>query len=77
MVSLRLSVGLVILLMLCSLAPENAIQYVDLHVVTLKFGLRCLLSKLACMYGGFSYNVTSYLHKLAGLNLSQTAIVSE
>jgi len=54
LVSLRLSVGLVILLMLYSLAPENAIQYLDLHVVTLKFGLLCLLSKLACMYRGFN-----------------------
>jgi len=36
--------------MLCSRAPENAIQYLGLHVVTLKFGLVCILSNLACMY---------------------------
>jgi len=36
--------------MLCSLAPENAIQYLGLHVVTLKFGLVYVLSNLACMY---------------------------
>ena len=36
--------------MLCSVTPKNAIQYLGFHVVTLKFGLLCVLSKLACMY---------------------------
>jgi len=36
-------------LMLRSLAPENAIQYRGLHAVTLKFGLLCVRSNLACM----------------------------
>jgi len=32
----------------CSVAPENAFQYLDmLHVVTLKFGLLCVSSNLA------------------------------
>jgi len=35
--------------MLCSLALQNEIQYLGLRLVTLKFGLFCVLSNFACM----------------------------
>jgi len=47
--------------MLCSLALESAIQHRRLRLVTLKFGLLCMLSDLTCMYV-LTYNATSYLH---------------